>query len=228
MNALVALAGEPALMRNSLILIGADVAHLLGRASRCASRRWSGSSTARVPTRSPLKAAGPEVTLNVALALAPGATGPAIVAVRRAVPLDATAVHCALGTAMLSWTPVAGAPMVLVNVTVVSCDDPGENVCSPGGAAVGRRRRQAQARDVVLRRDDVGLHQLIGGVGRERARRRHRAFVERPLRADAVVAAVAEQDRALLAHRVVGVSTRGPSNITDSAPSCESPPIDVQ
>ncbi len=41
-----------------------------------------------------------------------------------------------MGTEMLNWTPVAGAPVVFVNVTVVSCDDPGENVWSPGGVAV--------------------------------------------------------------------------------------------
>src|SRR5437773_6772189 len=86
--------------------------------------------------RSPLNAAGPEVTLNVALTRAPGATGPAIVAVV-AVPPETTAVHCALGTAMLSCTPVAGAPIVFVNVTVVCCDDPGEKVWSPVGAVPG-------------------------------------------------------------------------------------------
>ena len=41
-----------------------------------------------------------------------------------------------LGTEMLNLTPVAGAPVVFVNVTVVSCEDPGENVWSPGGVAV--------------------------------------------------------------------------------------------
>ena len=83
-----------------------------------------------LPTRSPLKAAGPEVTLNFALTLAPGATGSAM-----PVEPDARTVH-PLGAEMLSFTPVAGAPVVFVNVTVVSCEDPGENVCSPGGVAV--------------------------------------------------------------------------------------------
>ena len=87
-----------------------------------------------LPTRSPLKAAGPEVTLKVALTLAPGATGSAIVSDVLVAP-GTTEVHC-LGTEMLNWTPTAGAPVVFVNVTVVSCEDPGENVWSPGGVAV--------------------------------------------------------------------------------------------
>ena len=37
---------------------------------------------------------------------------------------------------MLNRRPTAGAPVVFVNVTVVSCEDPGENVCSPGGVAI--------------------------------------------------------------------------------------------
>src|ERR1044071_7361364 len=80
-----------------------------------------------LPTRSPLKAACPEVILNVALTLAPGATASAIVADVLELP-GTTDVHCRFGTAMLSWTPIAGAPVVFVNVTVVSCEDPGENV----------------------------------------------------------------------------------------------------
>ena len=84
------------------------------------------------PTRSPLKTAGPEVTLKVALTLAPGAITSANVFDVSLVP-STTEVHCALGTAMLSLRPATGAPVVLVNVTVVSCDEPGVNVCSPGG-----------------------------------------------------------------------------------------------
>ncbi len=34
---------------------------------------------------------------------------------------------------MLNLTPTAGAPVAFVKVTVVSCEDPGENVWSPGG-----------------------------------------------------------------------------------------------
>src|SRR5262249_16616323 len=86
-------------------------------------------------TRSPLKAAGPEVTLKVALTLAPGATASEKVF---DVPLPPAAVefHCLPGNEMLNLTPVAGAPVIFVNVTVVSCEEPGEKVCSPGGVAV--------------------------------------------------------------------------------------------
>src|SRR5208283_4656991 len=67
--------------------------------------------------------------------LAPGATGSAIVTDVLAVP-GTKEVHCLLGAVMLNLTPTAGAPVVFVNVTVVSCADPGENVWSPGGVAV--------------------------------------------------------------------------------------------
>src|ERR1035441_3293693 len=82
------------------------------------------------PTRSPLKAADPEVTLKVALTVAPGATGPAIAA-----GVLVTAVHC-LGAEMLKLTSVTGSPVVFLKVTVVSCEDPGENVWSPGGVSI--------------------------------------------------------------------------------------------
>src|SRR5580765_4179376 len=81
-----------------------------------------------LPIRSPLKAAAPEVILNVALTLAPGATGPAIVSDVLVVP-ETMEVHCR-GTDMLSCTPVAGAPDVFVKVTVVSSVVPNENVWS--------------------------------------------------------------------------------------------------
>jgi hypothetical protein len=81
-----------------------------------------------------LKATSPEATLKVALTLAPGATGPAIVTDVLVVP-GTTEVHC-LGAEILNLIPVAGAPVVFVNVSVLSCDDPGENVWSPGGVAV--------------------------------------------------------------------------------------------
>jgi hypothetical protein len=68
--------------------------------------------------------------LKVALTLAPGATGSA-----KLVGPEATAVH-PLGAETLSLTPVAGVPVVFVNVTLVSCEEPGENVWSPGGVAV--------------------------------------------------------------------------------------------
>ena len=37
---------------------------------------------------------------------------------------------------MLNLTPVTGTPATFLNVTVVSCEDPGENVWSPGGVSV--------------------------------------------------------------------------------------------
>src|SRR3954467_14549299 len=127
MNELVELLGEPSLMRNSLILTGLTFRTFSAVVSDCFAPvvwfvHWA------LPTRSPLKAAGPEVILKVALTLAPGATGPMMVEVL-------VAVHC-LGTEMLNWTFTAGAPVVFVNAAVVSCEDPGENVWSPGGVAV--------------------------------------------------------------------------------------------
>jgi hypothetical protein len=85
----------------------ADVPHLLGRVSRT-ELRAAGFVHEALPTRSPLKAAGPEVTLKVALTLAPGATGQRTSSTSRWCPNEA--VHCLLGTEMLSLTPVAARP----------------------------------------------------------------------------------------------------------------------
>ena len=82
-----------------------------------------------------MKAAGPEVTLKVALTLAPGATGSANVFDVSVAPERRRSTACWARKCSTS-TPVAGAPVVFVNVTVVSCEDPGENVWSPGGVAV--------------------------------------------------------------------------------------------
>jgi hypothetical protein len=127
MNEFVELVVEPSLMRNSLILIGLTFRTFSAIA---AVDCFPLLVQEALPTRSPLKAAGPEVTLNVALTLAPGATGSANV-----VGPEAAAVQ-PLGAEMLSFTPVAGVPAVFVNVTVLFCEDPGENVWSPGGVAV--------------------------------------------------------------------------------------------
>src|SRR5580704_10688085 len=127
MNELVELSGE--LMRNSLILIGLTFRTFSAVVSDCVLP-LAGLVHEALPIRSPLKAAGPEVTLKFALTLAPGAKVPGMVPA-----LSVTAVHLA-GTEMLSLTLVTGAPVVFVNVTVVSCEDPGENVWSPGGVAV--------------------------------------------------------------------------------------------
>ena len=70
----------------------ADVPHLLGGClGLLLAGRWFVHEA--LPTRSPLKAAGPEVTLKVALTLAPGATGSAIVVDVSVVP-ETTEVHC--------------------------------------------------------------------------------------------------------------------------------------
>jgi hypothetical protein len=74
------------------------------------------------------------VIVKVALTLAPGATGSAKVFDVSVEP-EITDVH-PLGTDMLNLSPVAGNPVVFLKVTVVSCEEPGENVWSPGGVAV--------------------------------------------------------------------------------------------
>src|ERR1039458_7697284 len=121
------LPGRKVLMRNSLILIGLTFRTF---SAVVALNCLPPLVHAAVPMRSPLKAAGSEVTLKVAVALAPGAIGSANV-----VGPEAAAAH-PFGAEMLNLTPAAGAPVVFVNVTVVSCEEPGENVWSPGGVAV--------------------------------------------------------------------------------------------
>src|SRR5437867_1072694 len=120
MNESVELVGEPALMRNSLILIGLTFRTFSAVVSDSFAPlvwfvHWA------LPARSPLKAAGPEVTLKVALTLAPGATGSTVVTVVLVAP-GTKDVHC-LGTEMLNWMPTAGAPVVFVKVTVLSCEE---------------------------------------------------------------------------------------------------------
>jgi len=120
-------------MRNSLILIGLTFRTFSAVVSNCLLPSV-GFVHQALPTRSPLKGAGPEVTLKVALTLAPGATESNVADV--SVVPGTTEVHCLLGTEMLNFTPIAVDPVVFVNVTVVSCEDPGVNVWSPGGVAV--------------------------------------------------------------------------------------------
>src|SRR3954453_2729537 len=117
MNEFVPLPAEP--MRNSLILTG-----LVLRTRSAIDADWP-LPQAAVPIRSPLNGAWPDVTLIVLLMLAPGAT----VSVTVTGP---SVVHPA-GALMPSLTPETGAPVVFVNVTIVSCVEPGENVCRPGG-----------------------------------------------------------------------------------------------
>src|SRR3954449_1508324 len=106
MNELVPFAGEPLPIRNSLILIALVLRTFSAIDEDCPSPHVA------LPIRSPLNGAGPEVTLNVALTLSPGATGSATV-------FGASVVQPA-GAAMLSFTPVTGDPVVFVNVTVVA------------------------------------------------------------------------------------------------------------
>jgi hypothetical protein len=74
------------------------------------------------------------VTVKIALTVAPAATESNLCDVL-VVPAT-TDVQNLLGPEMLSSTSAAADPVVFVNVTVVSCDDPGVNVWSPGGVVV--------------------------------------------------------------------------------------------
>src|SRR5262245_11619209 len=134
MNEFVGLVGDAAVTRNSVILIRLTCRTFSAVVADCVLP-FVAFVHETLPTRSPLKAASPEVTLKVALTLAPGAPGQAIATDVLAVP-GTTEVHC-FGTEILNLIPVAGAPVVFVNVSVLSCDDLGENVWSPGGVAFG-------------------------------------------------------------------------------------------
>src|SRR5256886_1571688 len=131
MNALAGLVLVP--VRNSLISIGLTFRTFSAVVSLCLAP-FAGFAHEALPIRSPLTAAGPEVTLKVALTLAPGATESNVFEV--SVVPGMTEAHSLPGTEMLSFTPVARDPVVLVNVTVESCEDPGANVWSPGGEPV--------------------------------------------------------------------------------------------
>src|SRR5262245_61862259 len=131
MNALDGLVLVP--MRNSLILIGLTFRTFSVVVSLCLPP-FAEFVHAALPIRSPLTAADPEVTLKVALTLAPGATESNVREVS-VVPWTKE-VHCLVGTEMLNLTPTAGAPVVLVNVTVEFCEERGANVWSPGGVVV--------------------------------------------------------------------------------------------
>src|SRR5215472_11781440 len=125
MNALVGLVPVPTW--NSLILIGLTLRTVSAAVVNCLPPSvclppCPGFVHAALPTRSPLKGTGPEVTLKVALTLATGATEPNVCDVWP-VP-GMTEVH-PLGTEMLSFTPIAVDPVVFVNVTVLSCEDRG-------------------------------------------------------------------------------------------------------
>src|ERR1700704_5851339 len=112
MKPLVGLALVPA--RNSLILIGLMFLMFSVAVCDCVPvlpglRHWA------LPTMSPLKAPDPDVTLKVALTLAPGATGCVKLTVLLEVP-TAMAVHPCLSTETLNFTFETGDPVVFVNV----------------------------------------------------------------------------------------------------------------
>lgn len=69
------------------------------------------------------------------------------------------------------------------------------------GGAHGERRATGQRRGGVFGGYNIGLHRVLGGVGRIASR--HDAFVEGALGAVAIVTADTENDGALFAHRVV-------------------------
>src|SRR5579862_3177352 len=120
MKEFVALAGVAEPRANSLILIGLTFRTFSAAMSDCV---WPLAFVHEaLVTMSPLKAAGPEVTLKVALTVAPGATGSANVFDVSIVPVTtefhvpatpAPAPPGPLGTEMLSVTPVTGATEVL-------------------------------------------------------------------------------------------------------------------
>src|SRR5947209_4860437 len=133
MNESVELSGEPALKRNSLILTGLTLRTFSAVFSDCVRPLEFVHET--LPTRSPLETVGADVTLKVALTLAPAATESGNVFSVSVAP-ETTDFHSWSGPEILNFTPATGAPVVFVNVRVVSCEEPGENVCSPGGVAL--------------------------------------------------------------------------------------------
>src|SRR5262249_55373023 len=124
MNALVGLSLVP--VRNSLILIGLTLRAFSVVVSDCLAP-VVGFAHEAVPTRSPLKGTGPEVTVKVALTVAPGATESNLFDVSVVPGMNEVQ---KMGTEMLNSTSAAADPVVFVSVTVASCDDPGANVCS--------------------------------------------------------------------------------------------------
>src|ERR1017187_8824341 len=108
MNEFVELVVEPSLMRNSLILIGLTFRTFSAVVPDC-FLPFAGFVHETLPTRSPLKAAGAEVTLMVAPPPARGATGSTPVFAVWVAPATRE-VHC-LVPEMLNWTPAAGAPV---------------------------------------------------------------------------------------------------------------------
>src|SRR4051812_26960843 len=113
MNALVAL--PLVLVRNSLILIDLMLRTFSVAVTLCRGP-FAGFVHEALAIRSPLKAAGPDVTVKVVLTLAPGATESNVCEV--SVVPGMTELHPLSGTEMLNFTATARDPVVFVNVTV--------------------------------------------------------------------------------------------------------------
>src|SRR5665647_606156 len=106
------------LKRISLILMGMTFRTLWAVVSDCVPPvAWFFHSA--LPVRKPGPVLGDAVTLKVALTLAPGSTG-AVNIFEASVAPETTAVH-PLGAEMLNLTLVTVAPVVFVNVPVISC-----------------------------------------------------------------------------------------------------------
>src|SRR5579863_1941760 len=131
MNPSVGLALVPA--RNSLILIGL-VLRTFSVVVSLSLPSLPGLRHEALPIMSPSNAPDPEVTWNVALTLAPGATCEKVADL--AVEPATTAVHPRRWTDTSSFTLSAGELVVFVNVMAACCEDCGMNVWSPGGVAV--------------------------------------------------------------------------------------------
>ncbi len=139
---------ELELMRNSLIFTGLTFRTFSVVISICRLLLFE-LVHETLPTRSPLRAAEPEVILKVALTLAPGSMGSVNVLDASFVP-ETEEVHCLLGAAMLSVTSRAGSPVLFVNVAAISRDEPGEKVWSPGGLAVADAGARARGATLYL------------------------------------------------------------------------------
>src|SRR6185437_13822070 len=113
MNESVGLDGEPEPTANSLIFTGLTFRTFSAILADCIPpAAWF--SQKAVANKSPLKAADPEVTVKVALTLAPGAIVSENDFEASLLP-ETTAFH-SLGTMRLNLSPIAGVPVVFLNV----------------------------------------------------------------------------------------------------------------
>lgn len=112
-------------------------------------------------------------------------------------------------------------------VCEVACGEAGSRGLQRDGVAHGERCATNQGRCGVLCGHNVGLHRLIGGIGRISSG--HDALVECTLGTNRVVSSNAENDSALLLHRIV--ASRASSAVVrrqrarNGVPSLESPQV---